>query len=41
MGKPVYVEPVIEVLSADELLEDFGQIECSSGGSSGGGGAPG
>jgi len=31
VGKPIYVEPVIEVLSAEELLEDFGQIECASG----------
>jgi hypothetical protein len=31
MDRPAYVEPVIEVLSSEELLEVFGHVECSSG----------
>jgi hypothetical protein len=31
MDRPVYVEPVIEVVSGEELLEVFGHVECTSG----------
>jgi hypothetical protein len=32
MNKPVYEKPVVEVMSAEELLEAIGCVECASGG---------
>jgi len=32
MEKQAYEKPVVEVLTAEELLESIGVVECASGG---------
>jgi hypothetical protein len=32
MDKPAYEKPLVEVMTAEELLEAIGCVECASGG---------